>query len=119
MSGFKDMVARDVKNIFLNSEEFGETHTVNGHRMTIVLSGADHTENDQRDSEGRTRYGKSATYSRQIVMHVASEDFGRLPAQGDDVVLDRMHYQVADAVDQQGMFCITLDQAQSRQGVFR
>ena len=119
MSKFKDMVARDVKNVFLNADEFGETHVVNGRRMTVVLSGAEHTENAQRDGDSRTRYGKSATYSRQIVMHVASEDFGKLPAQGDDVVLDRMHYQVADAVDQQGMFRITLDQAQSRQGVFR
>lgn len=34
---FKDIIHNDIKQTFLNLEEFGETHEVNGTPMTIIL----------------------------------------------------------------------------------
>ena len=33
--GFKDIVKADVHNVFLNLEEFADTHTVNGAEMPV------------------------------------------------------------------------------------
>ncbi len=37
MSAFKDMVERDVKGTFLDLDFFGETHEVEGRKITIVI----------------------------------------------------------------------------------
>ena len=37
MSGFKDMVAADRDAVFLNLEEFAETHNLNGTNCNCIL----------------------------------------------------------------------------------
>ena len=37
MSAFKDIVQADRKAIFLNLDEFGDTHTIDGKDMTIIV----------------------------------------------------------------------------------
>ena len=106
---FKDLVQRDVKTVFLNLEEFGETHEVNGKQMTVVL---DDVENIER--EKRMKSHMDGIYARQVFMFVASEDFGILPKQGALVTLDRKRYQVMDATDESGIFSITLEANRSK-----
>lgn len=37
MSGFKDMVASDIKAVFIDFDFFGETHIVEGQSIVIVI----------------------------------------------------------------------------------
>ena len=37
MGGFKDMIQEDIKNVFLNFEEFGETHEINGVEVLVII----------------------------------------------------------------------------------
>ena len=37
MSGFKDMVKADRRNVFLNFDEFGEEYTVEGEKIVIMI----------------------------------------------------------------------------------
>ena len=45
---FKEILQQDVKNVFLNPLEFGETHLVNGEPMTIVLDDVENIEREKK-----------------------------------------------------------------------
>ena len=34
---FKDLVAADISDVFLNGQEFADTHTIDGKTMTVVV----------------------------------------------------------------------------------
>ncbi|MFR2108261.1 MAG: hypothetical protein ACLS41_11370 [Gallintestinimicrobium sp.] len=48
MSDFKDMVQADIKEIFLNFDEFGEIHTINGEEVLIIVDENELTEREKR-----------------------------------------------------------------------
>lgn len=51
MSDFKDMVQADIKEIFLNFDEFGEIHTINGEEVLIIVDENELTEREKRTQE--------------------------------------------------------------------
>lgn len=101
---FKEILQQDVKQVFLNPEEFGETHLVNGEPMTISL---DDIENIER--EKRMKSHMDGIFTRQVLFYVASEDFGPLPNQGGIIDLDGQKYTVVDATDECGIYAITME----------
>lgn len=102
---FKDILKNDIKAIFLNPEEFGETHTVQGREMTIVL---DDIENVEREKKLQSTTA-GGIHARQILMYVAADDFGAFPAPGGLITLDGGRYTVVDATDEAGMYAITME----------
>ncbi len=101
---FKDILQQDIKQTFLNPDEFGEEHLVNGKKMTIVF---DDIENVNREKKMKSHL--DGVYARQVFFYVAAEDFGPLPAQKGLVDLDGQKYLVVDATDEAGMYAITLE----------
>lgn len=101
---FKEILQQDVKNVFLNPLEFGETHLVNGEPMTIVL---DDVENIEREKKMKSHM--DGIYTRQMLFYAASADFGPLPAQGGMIDLDGRKYIVVDATDEFGVYAITAE----------
>lgn len=101
---FKDILKRDVMQVFLNPAEFGEVHRVNGTPMTIVL---DDVENIEREKKMKSTM--DGIYARQILFYVSTAEFGPLPGQGDLVNLDGKEYQVVDATDECGIYAITME----------
>lgn len=106
---FKDILHQDIKHTFLNPEEFGEEHVVNGKPMVIVL---DDLENIEREKKMKSHM--DGIYARQVFMFVAADDFGPLPAQEGLVDLDGKKYKVVDATDESGMYAITMEANRSR-----
>lgn len=106
---FKTLIQRDIKQTFINPEEFGELHLVNGKRMHIIL---DDLENVER--EKRMKSHMDGIYARQIFFYVSAEDFGALPGQGKLVTLDGKTYTVVDATSETGVYAITLEANRSR-----
>lgn len=103
MDTFKDILHQDIKQTFLNPEEFGEEHTVNGTTMVIV---SDDLEIIER--EKKMKSNMDGMYARQVFFYVSADDFGPLPAQGGIIDLDGMKYVVVDATDEAGMYGITV-----------
>ena len=108
---FKEILAQDVKQVFLNPAEFGETHLVNGEPMTIVL---DDVENIEREKKMKSHM--DGIYTRQVFFYVASADFGPLPKQGGMIDLDGQKYIVVDATDECGIYAITMETNKSHGG---
>lgn len=108
MSGFKEQVAADNKNIFMNVDEFSEFHTVNGVEMAVQIDS-----NEMIDREKRYQYKRSlyadGVYLKEMLIYVRSEDFGPLPAVGRILTLDKKTYIVSDAINEDGIYSISLE----------
>lgn len=101
---FKDCVAADISDVFLNLLEFADTHTVNGKKMTVLV---DENELLERD---KARLGSHADglYQSRRLIYVAREEFGPRPAIGSMVNLDGRPYKVADCTEEAGVLAIEL-----------
>ena len=101
---FKDIVKRDIKQTFLNLEEFGEEHVVNGVTAVVIF---DDIENIDREKKMKSY--ADGLHVRQYFLYIAAEDFGVLPAQGRIVTVDSKKYLVVDATEESGIYGITLE----------
>ena len=104
MSAFKDIIANDVHQTFLNIDEFSDTHKVNGKNMPVQID-----TNEQIEREKRMNQNVDGVYTNQKLIYVAASDFGPMPKQGTILNLDGKIYRVADAVDEYGIYSITIE----------
>lgn len=102
--GFKDIIKADAHNVFLNLEEFADTHTVNGTDMAVLIDN-----NEQIEREKRNNQNMDGIFTNQRLIYVAASDFGPLPKQGSLLTLDKRTFRVADAIDEDGIYSITLE----------
>lgn len=102
---FKEIMMDDVNNVFLNQNEFGEKHVIDGKEMIISVDGNEVIERSKKEKEaGRT----DGLYERQIIVYVSKRAFGRAPAIGRTLVMDRGTYIIQDCIDEGGIYSITL-----------
>ena len=107
---FKSLLARDVEEVFLNPDEFGESHTIDGVAMTAMI---DEMENIEREKKMKSKM--DGIYARQILLYVKASEFGSLPAQGRLLMLDGKRYMDVDAVQEdENLYTITLEANRSR-----
>lgn len=108
MSGFKEQIAADNKNIFMNLDEFSDIHTVNGVEMPVQIDS-----NEMIEREKRYQYKSSlhadGVYLKELLIYVRAEDFGPLPAVGRTLQLDKKTYLISDAIDEDGIYSISLE----------
>ncbi len=100
---FKELLKQDVSAVFLNPEEFGETHVVNGQEMVIIIDN-----NEQIEREKRVGQSNGAVYANQKLFYVAASDFGALPKQGSALMMDGERYLVDDAVSEGDIYSISI-----------
>lgn len=101
----KEMLAEDIKEVYMNLEEFGEMHTIGGREMPVIIDEMELTERSKKQVEkGRIE----GIYKRQILLYVAQKDFGMLPAIGATLRVDRSNWRVADVSNEGGIYSITL-----------
>ncbi len=104
MMSFKDVLADDIKQVFLNFEEFGEIHKINGQDVLLIID-----ENELTEREKRIRRGVGDLHRKQFLFYVAAEDFGPLPSPGKLLDLDGKKYQITDAANEDGIYSINLE----------
>lgn len=104
MISFKDAIKADAKSIFMNPDEFGEPHIVNGTSMSIIIDN-----NEMLERETRYKLNDEGLYKKQILIYVNREDFGSLPAVGKAITIDSSKYRVVDAISESGIHSITLE----------
>jgi len=104
MSAFKDILAKDVHAVFMNTDEFSDTHNINGTLMAAQIDS-----NEQIEREKRINQHMDGVWKNQKLLYVAADDYGPLPKQGSVVTLDGKVMRVADAIDEGGVYSITLE----------
>ena len=105
---FKEAIQDDIKGVFLNFEEFGEYHNLNGQKTLIIIDESELTE------RGKKMKGVDGElHNRQFLFYVASEDFGALPSPGRILNFDGKEYLITDAIDESGIYSINLEAVRS------
>jgi len=106
---FKECIAADVSNVFLNRLEFADTHTVNGKKMAVLV---DENELLERD-KGKLGVQQTGLYKSRRLIYVAQADFGPRPAIKSVLTLDRVAYRVRDCTAEAGILAIELEAAKT------
>ena len=106
---FKECIAADVSNVFLNRLEFADTHTVNGKKMAVLV---DENELLERDKAKLGTHADGVYKSRRLI-YVAKADFGPRPAIKSVLTLDRVAYRVRDCTAEAGILAIELEAAKT------
>jgi hypothetical protein len=102
---FKECVAADVYNVFLNKLEFADTHTVNGKKMAVLV---DENELLERDKAKLGTHADGLYKSRRLI-YVAQNDFGHRPAIKAVLTLDGRPYRVTNCTAEAGILAIELE----------
>lgn len=105
---FKDQIAKDINNVFMNLEEFSDLHNVNGKDMLCQVDN-----NELVDREKRYQYKRSlyvdGVYLKELLIYVKASDFGGLPSIGRVITFDGKAYTVSDAIDEGGIYSLSLE----------
>lgn len=99
MSEFRDLVARDVFDVFLNPDEFAEEHEIDG--QTLMVS----VQNIANDHPGMGSH--LGAYSEGMVLYIAECDMDALP-EGDQIEVDGDIYIVQRWQTEMGMHRVTV-----------
>ena len=65
--------------------------------------------NEQIEREKRSAKNIEGIFTNQRLIYVAASDFGTMPKQGSLLTMDNRMFRVADAVDEDGIYSITLE----------
>lgn len=101
---FKELMRQDVKKVFLNPEEFGEEHIVNGKRMLIMID-----DNELTEREKRIQSHMDGMYKKQTLVYVNAMDFGPLPGVGKPITIDGATFIVTDSLNEGGVYSLHLE----------
>lgn len=109
---FKEQIAKDNQNIFLNLDEFADIHKVGDKDMPTLID-----TNELIDREKRYKFNHSlyadGVYLKEILIYVKASDFGKLPAVGRLLKVEGKSYMVSDAIDEGGIYSISLSANQT------
>ncbi len=100
MSSFKEQLAADVKNVFLNTVEFASEHTIDGRTMPVIV--------DTTDNQHLLEYAEGVSVLRKII-HVESATLGYTPREGQFINFDEQRFMVTQVADAEGIFTLTLE----------
>ncbi len=113
MGGFKDAVAEDVTGVFLNPDEFADSHVFDGVELIAVVTDIDDamTQGSSRDDFASPQ--TLALLSGQVRLYCDVNDLPDAPLPDAAVDLDGLRYIVESVSTQMGMYVIDLVRASS------
>lgn len=103
MNQFKDSLKADVKGVFLNCDEFSDSHLVNG--KEIICQVDTDVIDPKTGSVAAPFYG---VFLNTVTLYVASEDMDR-PVEGQLLHLDDQTFVVRQVKDEVGIFVIVME----------
>ena len=102
---FRDCIAADIHQVFLNEDEFAEIHTVDGRPMGVIL---DDDGLQERDA-ARGGVHTDGLYKSRRLIYLSKADYGGRPVPGKAVNLARRVWYVVSADEDAGMMTIELE----------
>ena len=102
---FRDCIAADIHQVFLNEDEFAEIHTVDGKPMRAIL---DDDGLQQRDA-ARGGVHTDGLYQNRRLLYLSKADYGGRPVPGKALNLDGRIWYVVQAEDAAGLLSIELE----------
>ena len=105
---FKEQIAADNKNVFMNALEFSEEHIIDDKKMLCIV---DNNELMARrvKYKYRSKFYVDQVGIKDLLIYVRAEDFGALPAIGRTLIFDGKPYIICDAINECGVYSINLE----------
>lgn len=103
MSAFKAAVAADVAAVFINTQEFGDVHTIDGRAIPCVVD----SDLLQERSRGLAT-PSDGVFVEEMVVFVATVDLDPPPVIGQWLRFDGQRYCVKNISEAMGVLEITL-----------
>lgn len=111
MSSFKDIIESDCSDVFLNTQEFSDVHTINGIEFKCQVDDYEQISREKRYQYNRSLHG-DGIFLREVMIYVLSSEFYKhfngLPRVGAKLILDGDMYLVSDTQDEYGIISISL-----------
>lgn len=101
---FKEQLAADIHNVFLNTAEFADIRRVNGREMPVLTDDNELLDRDR--SEGSSH--QEGLYLSRRLIYVARSNLGPRPALGSSLDLDGVRYRIENCTEEDGMFALEL-----------
>lgn len=102
---FKKIITQDAENIFLDPEEFGEPHEIDGEVFNIIIDG-----NEMLERENRYMVLDEGIHRQRLMFYVLASAFGQLPKIEALICIDNRNYRVVDATEEAGIYSITVEE---------
>ncbi len=102
MSAFRDMVESD-RATFINIDEFGDEHYVDGEKIKVVL------EDEQVEAKDDTQ----ALSQSVMTMFAYTEELNGRKMQGESICIDDVDYTVQTWLDEMGITKVTMSLPES------
>lgn len=99
MRSFKDIVAADVKGVFLNESEFAEYHEINERRVLCQVDKNLTTEAEK---------GLEGLFINAITVYVSADSMEK-PVEGEMWNVDDENYLVRSVSEEGGMFVVVAE----------
>ncbi len=108
MNDFEKMMEED-NEIFFDLEEFAEIHNINKKPIRVILDNNEQSKREKTDMKSKEGLSK-----KKISFYVIAKEFGELPFARSLLEFDNTLYHVVDAIDEKGIYFITLELYRSR-----
>ncbi|WP_110933816.1 hypothetical protein [Paenibacillus bouchesdurhonensis] len=103
MSNFKDQLAKDAKNVFMNLEEFAEVRLIDNKAVEIIVD-----DDLLQKRRSLTNNPTDGVYSASFLFHVLKSSLPKKPVIDADMKVDKRTFKVADVQEDDAMYTITL-----------
>lgn len=104
---FRDVVQADLQNVFLNENEFGEKHTVDGQEIDCIIDNDALKERPRQPLE--LYHDVAGVYVNNLVIYVRGADLEERPVIGQHLRFDGQLHLVKDCNENMGLLTITLE----------
>lgn len=101
---FKEAVREDAGTVFMNTDEFAATHTVNGKSIPVIVDN-----NEMIERSKKMKSDMDGVNVKTTLIYAKARDFGALPPMGYAVRLDNKAYLVKEAINEDGVYSILLE----------
>jgi len=106
---FKDYVAADIRGVFINFEEHGEPHTIDGDEFVVVVENDAITNRPFLRSTGVVNMDPDGIFRETITFYVSAEEFGARPLEGEVLRFDGKIHIVKSSVESSGIYIVTIE----------
>lgn len=103
---FKEIVANDNANVFINGNEFADTHNINGVECLAVVQDVSTAEKLSIGLGAENTY--PGLYGSRVMVNCKAEDLPSIPVFGMAIELDGQLYTVEACDDDMGLLTIQL-----------
>jgi len=104
MSSFKEQLARDVKQVFINTNEFADYHILDGIELDCVVNS---------NSIGNRQYNRSSSFNEGIFEYDIEviykfDDYPYRIVYGNNIEFDGVHYKVINFAEDDSVCTLKL-----------